>query len=50
MHLGGVPVAVIAAWIGRSDPTLTLRVDAHSQDFALRAAGRALDGPNKSSV
>ncbi|WP_024445628.1 tyrosine-type recombinase/integrase [Mycolicibacterium iranicum] len=51
MHLDGVPVAVIAAWIGHSDPTLTLRVYAHSQDEALKAAGRSLDGrPNKSSV
>ncbi|MDW5612499.1 tyrosine-type recombinase/integrase [Mycolicibacterium sp. D5.8-2] len=50
MHLDGVRVAVIAAWIGHSDPTLTLRVYAHSQDEALKAAGRSLDRPNKSSV
>lgn len=50
MHLDGVPVAVIAAWIGHSDPTLTLRVYAHSQDDALKAAGSSLDGPRKSSV
>lgn len=50
MHLDGVPVAVIAAWIGHSDPTLTLRVYAHSQDDALKAAGRSLDRSNKSSV
>lgn len=50
MHLDGVPVAVIAAWIGHSDPTLTLRVYAHSQDDALKAAGRSLDRPNKSSL
>jgi integrase len=50
MHLDGVPVAVIAAWIGHSDPTLTLRVYAHSQDEALKAAGASLDRPNKSSV
>lgn len=50
MHLDGVPVAVIAAWIGHSDPTLTLRVYAHSQDEALKAAGRSLDRSNKSSV
>lgn len=50
MHLDGVPAAVIAAWIGHSDPTLTLRVYAHSQDDALKLAGAALDGrPNKSS-
>lgn len=50
MHLDGVPVAVIAAWIGHSDPTLTLRVYAHSQDEALKAAGTSLDRSNKSSI
>ena len=45
MHLDGVPVSVIAAWIGHSDPGLTLRVYAHSQDDALKAAGAALDRP-----
>ncbi|WP_285031982.1 site-specific integrase [Mycolicibacterium sp. lyk4-40-TYG-92] len=49
MHLDGVPVAVIAAWIGHSDPTLTLRVYAHSQADALKSAGDVLDRPNKSS-
>jgi integrase len=49
MHLDGVPIAVIAAWIGHSDPTLTLRVYAHSQDDALKAAGVSLDRRNKSS-
>jgi integrase len=43
MHLSGVPVAVIAAWIGHKDATLTLRLYAHSQDDALRAAGATLD-------
>jgi len=47
MHLDGVPVAVIAAWIGHSDPTLTLRVYAHSQDDALKAAGQSLDRSRK---
>lgn len=50
MHLDGVPVAVIAAWIGHSDPTLTLRVYAYSQADALKSAGEVLDRPNKSSV
>ncbi|EIT90420.1 site-specific recombinase XerD domain protein [Mycobacteroides abscessus 4S-0726-RB] len=50
MHLDGVPVAVIAAWIGHSDPTLTLRVYAHSQNDALKAAGASLDRSNASSV
>lgn len=50
MHLDGVPVAVMAAWIGHSDPTLTLRVYAHSQNDALKAAGASLDRSNASSV
>jgi hypothetical protein len=45
-----VPVAVIAAWIGHSDPTLTLRVYAHSQNDALKAAGTSLDGSKTSSI
>ena len=49
MHLDGVPVAVIAAWIGHSDPTLTLRVYAHSQADALKSAGVSLDRSDESS-
>jgi len=49
MHLDGVPVAVIAAWIGHSDPTMTLRVYVHSQADPLKA-GTSLDGANKSSI
>ena len=32
MHLQGIPVAVIAAWIGHKDASLTMRLYAHSQD------------------
>lgn len=39
MHLAGVPVAVIAAWIGHKDASLTMRLYAHSQNDALKAAG-----------
>ena len=39
MHLAGAPVAVIAAWIGHKDASLTMRLYAHSQDDALNAAG-----------
>ena len=42
MHLQGVPVAVIAAWIGHKDASLTLRLYAHSQDGALQAAAETL--------
>jgi hypothetical protein len=37
MHLAGVPVAAIAAWIGHKE-ALTMRLYAHRQDDALRAA------------
>jgi integrase len=30
MHLQGVPVAVIAAWLGHADPTFTMRTYVHS--------------------
>ncbi len=43
MHLDGVAIAVIAAWIGHRDSTLTQRVYAHSQDDALKAAGEVFD-------
>ena len=43
MHLQGVPVVVIAAWIGHKDANLTLQLYAHSQDDALKAAGATLD-------
>jgi integrase len=43
MHLQGVPVAVIAAWIGHKDASLTMRLYAYSQDEALKAAGASLD-------
>ncbi|MGV0077828.1 site-specific integrase [Mycobacterium colombiense] len=43
MHLQGVPVAVIAAWIGHKDASLTMKLYAHSQGEALRAAGDTLN-------
>lgn len=43
MHLSGVPVAVIAAWIGHKDASLTMKLYAHSQDDALKAAGDTLN-------
>lgn len=38
MHLRGVPVAVIAAWLGHASAAFTMATYAHSQDDALRAA------------
>lgn len=43
MHLDGVPAAVIAAWIGHKDAGLTMKLYAHSQDDALKAAGATLN-------
>jgi integrase len=43
MHLQGVPAAVIAAWIGHKDASLTMKLYAHSQNDALKAAGDTLN-------
>jgi integrase len=42
LHLRGVPLAVIAKWLGHADPSITARIYAHSQDEALRDAGKSL--------
>ncbi len=42
MHLRGVPLAVIAAWLGHADASITTRIYAHSQAEKLKAAGRTL--------
>ncbi|MCV7342965.1 recombinase XerD [Mycolicibacterium rhodesiae] len=42
MHLRGVPLAVIAKWLGHADAETTARIYAHSQDAELRAAGVTL--------
>jgi len=38
MHLRGVPIAMIAAWLGHANAAFTLSTHAHSQDEALQAA------------
>jgi integrase len=42
MHLRGVPVAVIAKWLGHANPSVTTSLYVHSQDDALKAAARSL--------
>ena len=42
LHLRGVPLAVIAKWLGHADASTTARIYAHSQDDFLRAAGQSL--------
>ena len=38
MHLRGVPIAVIAAWLGHASAAFTMATYAHSQDDALKGA------------
>lgn len=42
MHLDGVPIVVIAAWLGHVDAGFTLRTYAHSQNDALKLAAASL--------
>jgi integrase len=49
LHLRGVPLAVIAKWLGHADASITARIYAHSQDAALIEAGRSLGGVVTSS-
>jgi integrase len=42
LHLRGVPLAVIAKWLGHADAAITAKIYAHSQDDFLRAAGQSL--------
>lgn len=43
MHMRGVPVAVIAAWLGHQDAGFTLRTYAHSTNDALADAAAVLN-------
>lgn len=43
MGLRGVPIAVIAQWLGHTDPAFTMRTYVHSQDEALQAAASSFD-------
>lgn len=42
LHLRGVPLAVIAKWLGHANASITARIYTHSQDDALRAASATL--------
>jgi integrase len=42
MHLRGVPIAVIAAWLGHASAAFTMSVYAHSQDDAPKAAASSI--------
>lgn len=38
MHAQSVPIAVISAWLGHSDPAFTMRTYVHTQNDGLKAA------------
>jgi len=42
MHMQGVPIVVIAHWLGHADPAFTMRTYLHSQDDALKIAATTL--------
>lgn len=42
MHLDGVPIVVISAWLGHVDAGFTMRTYAHSQNDALKLAAASL--------
>ncbi|MBP2187868.1 integrase [Nocardia goodfellowii] len=43
MHLQGVPIAVIAEWLGHADSAFTMRTYVHSQNDALASAAGTLE-------
>jgi integrase len=49
MHLQGVPIALVAAWLGHADVSFTLRTYVHAQPEALAVAARSFR-PHASSA
>jgi integrase len=49
MHLQGVPIALVAAWLGHADISFTLRTYVHAQPEALEIAARSFAPPAASS-
>jgi integrase len=47
MHLRGVPIAVIAAWLGHASAAFTMATYVHSQDDALKDAANSLSRPRR---
>jgi len=50
LHLRGVPLSVIVAWLGHADASVTARIYAHSQPDALKAASVTLGAVVTSTV
>ena len=42
MHLQNVPIAMVAAWLGHTDVSFTLRTYVHAQPEALLEAAQSL--------
>lgn len=49
MHLQGVPIALVAAWLGHADVSFTLRTYVHAQPEALEVAARSFAPPTSST-
>ena len=49
MRLHGVPVALVAAWLGHADVSFTLRTYVHAQPEALELAARSFAPPTSSA-
>lgn len=49
MHLQGVPIALVAAWLGHADVSFTLRTYVHAQPEALEVAARSFAPPTSSA-
>jgi integrase len=49
MHLQGVPIVLVAAWLGHADVSFTLRTYVHAQPEALELAERSFAPPAANS-
>jgi integrase len=45
MHLQGVPIVLVAAWLGHADVSFTLRTYVHAQPGALAIAAQSFAPP-----
>jgi integrase len=50
MHLQGVPIALVAAWLGHADVSFTLRTYVHAQPDALKLAAQSFAPPTSNAA
>jgi integrase len=50
MHLQGVPIVLVAAWLGHADVSFTMRTYVHAQPEALELAARSFAPPTAHSA